>query len=428
MEPTAATNRPRRATRAEVARTVAGDGATVYILHNPDADSYLQIDERNFFLWEQMDGEHDLGAIAVAYMRQFGALPLDRLDALIGQLTANALLEGADPVPRRAPPAEPASRMARVEATAFQREFDWEGADAFFGGLHRRVGRVFFTRPALIVLGLVAAIGFAGFLFLHRVQDYRLFKVEDSYGAAVVVMAIATVIVTFLHESGHALTCKAYGRRIRKAGMMFYYGRPAFFVDVSDMWMAPRHARILVSLAGPAVNFLVASLLTIAAFWLDPSTAAEVLFVAAFVAYLHGLVNLNPLLELDGYYILVDWLQIPGLRTKSFAFVKDDLPAKIRGRDRFTRQDLPYVVYGALAAAFTVLTVVLVVYFWQRELRFVVSALATGEDPLSAVLVGGLAFIASTWLIVGLIARLLGWLGARRRGGDERVEGGDTAH
>ena len=91
-------------------------------------------------------------------------------------------------------------------------------------------------------------------------------------------------------------------------------------------------------------------------------------------------------------------------------------------------QDLPYVVYGALAAAFTVLTVVLVVYFWQRELRFVVSALATGEDPLSAVLVGGLAFIASTWLIVGLIARLLGWLGARRRGGDERVEGGDTAH
>ena len=424
MPDTEATYKPKRDARVEVARTEAGDGTAVYVLHNPDAGTYLQIDERNHFLWELMDGEHELGALAVAYMVEFGALPLDRLDQLIGQLKASALLEGAEPVPRQAPADGPASRMARVGDAALQRQFDWLGADGFFGGLHRRVGWVFFTRPALVVLALVAAAGFAAFVYLHRVRDYRLFKVDDSYGAAVVVMALATVVVTFLHESGHGLTCKAFGRRIHKAGMMFFYGRPAFFVDVSDMWMASRRGRVLVSLAGPAVNVLVGSVLAIVALWLAPSTAAQVLFVAAFVSYLHGLVNLNPLLELDGYYVLVDWLQISGLREKSFAFVKNDLAARIRGRDRFTRGDLPYAIYGVLAAAFTALTVVLAVYIWQVELRLMVSAVVTGEDVLATVLVGGLALLASTWLVIGLVARFLAWLGARRRGGDEPANGG----
>ena len=58
---------------------------------------------------------------------------------------------------------------------------------------------------------------------------------NDSFGLGIVVLVLASFVVIFWHESGHALTCKAFGRRIRKAGMMFYFGMPAFFVDVSDM-------------------------------------------------------------------------------------------------------------------------------------------------------------------------------------------------
>ena len=114
--------------------------------------------------------------------------------------------------------------------------------------------------------------------------------------------------------------------------MMFYYGMPAFFVDVSDMWMAPRVPRILVSLAGPIVNVIIGSTLVILVAVLPPSTGTQVLFQAAFVAYLGALLNLNPLLELDGYYVLMDWLEMPKLRQKSFAFVRKDLLAKIRAR------------------------------------------------------------------------------------------------
>jgi putative peptide zinc metalloprotease protein len=427
MQDNPATNKPKRAAQVQLARTQTADGKPAYVLHNPDAHTYLQIDEQNYFLWELMDGEHDLAALAIAYMRQYGALPLDRLSQLISHLEASSLLEGGAPVAEQASADQPESRMTRVAHSAFQRQFNWLGADRFFGAFYRSIGRLFFTRPALVVLALTTVIGFAGFLYLHWAEEYRLFKVNGSYGAAVVVMFLASIVVLFWHESGHALTCKAFGRRIRLAGMMFYYGRPAFFVDASDMWMAARSSRIWVSLAGPAVNVLVGSLLAILALLLPRSTATEVLFVAAFVSYLHGLVNLNPLLELDGYYVLIDWLQTGQLRMKSFAFVKNDLLAKIRARARFTHEEITYAIYGVLALAFTTLTVLLGVYVWLRELRMMVRYLAAGQDVLSMVLVGGLALVASTWLVVGLVARFLVWARARRQRMRASPEGGDAA-
>ena len=427
MQDQPATYKPKRAARVQVACTQTGEGKPAYVLHNPDAHRYLEIDEQNYFLWELMDGEHEVPALAIAYMREYGALPLDRLSELISELEASSLLEGAAPVPEQAPADEPASRMTRVAHTAFQREFNWQGADHFFGAFYRRIGWVFFTRPALVVLALIAVIGFAGFLYLHWAEDYRLFKVNNSYGVAIIVMVLASIVVVFWHESGHALTCKAFGRCIRKAGMMFYYGRPAFFVDVSDMWLAARSSRILVSLAGPAVNVLIGSMLALLAVLLPRSTATQVLFVAAFVSYLHGLVNLNPLLEMDGYYVLIDWLQTGQLRLKSFAFVRNDLLPKIRARAPFTHEEITYSIYGVLAAAFTALTVLVGVYVWQRELRLMVRYLAAGQDVLSTVLVGGLAFAASTWLVVGLVARFGVWLGARRQRPSATAEGGDAA-
>ena len=175
MQDNPATNKPKRAAQVQVARTQTADGKPAYVLHNPDAHTYLQIDEQNYFLWELMDGEHDLAALAIAYMRQYGALPLDRLSQLISHLEASSLLEGAAPVPEQAPADEPASRTTRVAHSAFQRQFNWQGADRFFGAFYRRFGRVFFTRPALVVLALIAVIGFAGFLYLQWAQDYRLF-------------------------------------------------------------------------------------------------------------------------------------------------------------------------------------------------------------------------------------------------------------
>ena len=50
-----------------------------------------------------------------------------------------------------------------------------------------------------------------------------------------------------------------------------------------------------------------------------------------FGAYLGAFINLNPLLELDGYFILIDWLEIPMLRQRSLDYWRTWWNAWLRG-------------------------------------------------------------------------------------------------
>ena len=426
MDDKSATHKPKRDARVQIAPTRTADGQPAFVLHHPGAHTYLQIDAQNYFLWQLMDGEHDLGGLAMAYFVEYHAFPFDRLSQLLAQLEANFLLEGTSPPVEPAEVGESKPRLVRLADTAFRREFNWARADEFFAGFYRRVGWVLFTRAALILFGLIAITGLASFVYLVWVwaENFRMFRVSNSYGVGIIVLLLANFIVLFWHESGHGLTCKLFGRRIRKAGMMFYYGMPAFFVDASDMWMAERRPRIVVSLAGPAVNVLIGSILAIIVLVLPPSTVRQVLFIAALVAYLSALLNLNPLLELDGYYVLIDVLQTGQLRQRSFDFIRKDLLSKVRNRGPFTRADKMYGVYGILATAFTALTVLFGIVIWKRELQTMVQHLAAGEDVLAVVLVAGLTIAAGTWLVVGLAARLAVWLGTARKQRRAVMEGG----
>ena len=424
---TDAADRPRQAPGVQAARSATAAGGVVYVLHSPAAGTYVQLDAPNYFLWELMDGEHDLGSLAMAYYERFGALPLDRLSALLGELRAAALLDGAEPDGGAAQ--APATRAERVAGSAFRREFAWSAADAFYTGLYDRLGRVLFAPPAYTAFAALAVAGLACFVYLFAATDYKVFSVDGSVGLALIALMLADFVLIFLHESGHALTCKRFGRRVRKAGLMFYFGRPAFFVDASDMWMAERWPRIWVSLAGPLVNLLFGGALSIIAVLLVPSVLSQVLFVAAFVAYLNGLLNLNPLLELDGYYVLLDWTRTRQLRRRSFAFVRQDLGRKLRSRERFTHEERMFAVYGVLAVGFTALTVVLAVLVLLREVRIIVQAVGSGDDVLAVVLVGALTVAAATWLVVGLFARVLVHARRRRaRGRTSLPEGGEGPH
>ena len=79
------------------------------------------------------------------------------------------------------------------------------------------------------------------------------------------------------------------------------------------------------------------------------------LYQFALLTYLTSFMNMNPLLKLDGYYILMDWLEIPRLREKSLAFVGQPLRAKVRKREAWTRDEKIFAVFGALSGVWTVI-------------------------------------------------------------------------
>jgi multidrug resistance efflux pump len=71
---------------------------------------------------------------------------------------------------------------------------------------------------------------------------------------------------------------------------------------------------------------------------------------------LKTLLNFNPLIKLDGYYLLSDYLEIPNLRRRSFRHV-GSLVEKLFGLESLEEEDLPrreraiFSIYGTLALA-----------------------------------------------------------------------------
>ncbi len=117
-------------------------------------------------------------------------------------------------------------------------------------------------------------------------------------------------------------------------GFLLYMGMPAAFVDTTDIWMEPRRPRIIVSWAGPHSGFFLGGLASLLILAVPGAFAQGVLYQFAFLTYLTSFMNLNPLLKMDGYYILMDWLEIPRLRERSMAFIGKPLRTKLRKRDR----------------------------------------------------------------------------------------------
>lgn len=408
--------KPRRIAGVEVACQPSSEGEPTYVLHSPVANTYLKLDARDYYLCEQMDGEHSVRDLAVAYFTQYGSFPFERLVRLLGQLKANRLLEekpldvfGSATTHLAARTI--AYRLQRFAETATQKEFSLNNVDGFFDALYRRVGWILFTRPAKIFCLVLTPIGLALFAWLVLTERYPLLSSGGSYGLGLVVLTLSNCVMIFIHECGHALAIKFYGRRVPKGGMLFYFGSLVFFVDATDAWMVPTRARIVISFAGPFSTILVGSLLSIVIAIIPSSPINPILFQAAFMGIFGSLMNLLPLLECDGYFILMDWIEIPRLRQKSLAFLKQVL-GKLFAHHRFNREEKILTVFGLVTATSTGFYIASAIYLWQSQVTAMLGELASGNDPVSAILAGALAIIVGAPLVLGLGIRAILLVGA----------------
>ena len=402
--------KPRRIAHVEVAHRTAR-GEEYYVLNNLEGDTYLRLDARDYSLWELMDGQHSIRDLAVAYFARYGAFPFERLIRLVEKLKANGFLEEKPLHVFGAIVGHLAARswiyrLKRFSETFAQKEFSLKNVDRFFEILYRWGGWIFFTRPVAVLCAILFLAGLILFGLELATGTYSLTKTGESYGLGLLTLTGLIYLVIVCHECGHALAVKHYRRKVLQAGMLIYYGRPAFFVDTTDIWMAPKRARLVASFAGPAATLLFASLCSVFIAIFDSALNA-VLFKVAFICYTLVLLNANPLLELDGYFLLMDWLEIPLLRKKSLDFVKQGLWEKLfRERGKFSREERIYAVFGLLAAACTGFFIFLGIYLWQTNIVTMIRKLGSEQDLLFTFLTIGLLILLGTPFVVGLILRI----------------------
>ncbi|TWU03605.1 site-2 protease family protein [Neorhodopirellula pilleata] len=185
-----------------------------------------------------------------------------------------------------------------------------------FDGLRRIL-----FRPALLIVSLVlvALVGaFTTAVMSTQWFDRRLLE-QLLAGEGVFYFAMAFVLLKSLHELGHALACRHFGGECHEVGVMLLVLVPCLYCDVSDAWkLESRFARIMISSAGMIVELICAALAAIVWMITEPSPIQSVAFSIMLVGSLGTvLINGNPLLRYDGYYILSDWVGIPNLAQQS---------------------------------------------------------------------------------------------------------------
>ena len=177
--------------------------------------------------------------------------------------------------------------------------------------------------------------------------------------------------VTTIHEFSHGLTCCHYGGKVHEVGFMLIYFSPAFYCDVSDSYMFPKRTnRMAVALAGGFSQLTVWGICTM--IWRITETDAYINKLALIVVVFSGLqtlVNFNPLIKLDGYYMLSDFLEVPNLRGKSLRSLWDWIAGN--GKSSWSnREKRAQLVYGAASAVFSISLLVYVyasLYTWATS-------------------------------------------------------------
>lgn len=173
-----------------------------------------------------------------------------------------------------------------------------------------------FSVPATVLWTIVVTIGI-GIVWTHA--DAFSMEVRRVFDQQLwIVLAVVWLVLKVFHECGHAVCAKRHGVRVGKMGIMFFLFAPLAYVDVTDAWsLVRRRDRVQIALAGVYVELAIGAVAALL-WWLLPigfakHLAAQVFLVAGPATLL---VNANPLLRLDGYYVLSDWLEIPNLRAQ----------------------------------------------------------------------------------------------------------------
>jgi multidrug efflux pump subunit AcrA (membrane-fusion protein) len=180
---------------------------------------------------------------------------------------------------------------------------------------------------------------------------------------AIIVLWLTGGVVILIHELGHAVTCKYFGGAVRELGFMLLYFQPAFYCNVSDAWTFPeRRSRLWVTAAGSWIQMVAASIAALVWFVSTPGTLLADVTLAVMImgGVTTLLTNMNPLLPLDGYFALIDWLAIPNLRRRALLHYRWWIKRHLLGLDlpepaASHRERRIFLTYGALAGTYVTL-------------------------------------------------------------------------
>ena len=325
-------------------------GGTIFIVKDPTSLRFFRLREPEFCLAQQLDGRTPLEVARRNVEERFAAaISRDALDRFVGKLRGLGLLDL---------PGARSDGPARIRGSLFYLRLKAFDPDRLFDRLVGKVGFLF--TPYFLVSSAGLILLALGICVLHWEELGR--DVSRLYRFQALLLAWFSILTaTAAHECAHGLTCKRFGGRVHEIGFLLLYLQPALYCNVSDAWLFPEKSRRLwVMFAGAYFDLCLWALATVVWRVTDPGTPPNYVALVVMVSSAaKKCFNLNPLLKLDGYYLLSDYLELPNLRQRALGHLRGRIrswwgEATEEPGETTQRERRVYLAYGILAAVYSI--------------------------------------------------------------------------
>jgi multidrug resistance efflux pump len=339
----------------------AEDGTPCLVVKDPQTGRFYRFREVEAFILGQLDGRASLTEIRGRVLGKYHSdLPAEALTTFLQRLGELGLLapEGGEQ-PASGPVQGKALRRRRNPLFIRLKVFD---PDHLLSYLAPRLG-FFFTRPFIFISALLI---FLAVLVVIGSWEDLLAQLSRLYQPkALLIIWVSLFFVIAAHEFAHGVTCKRFGGEVHEMGFLLLFFQPAFYCNVTDAWLfKERSQRLWVTFAGGYFELFLWALAVLLWRLADPDTWLSTACLAVMVSSgISTLFNLNPLIKLDGYYLLSDYLRIPNLRAKAFGYLASLIGMSSGSAEEVSpRERRVYLIYGTLAWGYSLLLLGVVGY------------------------------------------------------------------
>lgn len=297
-----------------------------WTLHDPVADRYYRLGETEYQILSRMHDNMSVDQLGSLLTASGSPVSSQEITALLGFLSVNGLMQ-------------PVYGKSHQRIREMHEKMDGMQRQRLLGiwlsmrfPLIRPERFLKRTWPLLCpllrpeILWILCALSVTGYcLLLLRLPQLTAVFHQSLSPHGLLKYGLAIVAVKILHELAHAYAAHWAGVPVRVMGVGLIVFLPRLYTDVTDSWrIGDRRKRMLIDGAGMAVELVLGGIASLVWATTGPGTLNAMCYYIVTVSALNTmLINGNPLLRFDGYYLLMDATGIDNLSTRANSRIKN---------------------------------------------------------------------------------------------------------
>jgi putative peptide zinc metalloprotease protein len=348
------------------------DGTPEYLLFDPVSDKYFRIGEVDFQIIRALDRNYELQTFLKQLEHRGPEYSAQRVMNTLRTLRSSGLFMPeygvGDKQLEQFKSAAAKAGFAKFMSTWLFFRLPPIKPDRFFTATADTVKTILNRR----IIWFMTIVSIIGYLMLCREWNriYTAF-IESLSFSGLVRYSIAVVIIKIIHEFSHAYTAKIQGVRVRSMGIAFIVFFPRLFTDITDSWRLRRQQRLRIDSAGIVAELIIGGIAALIWVNIPPGAASSIAYYIFTVSVINTvLVNGNPFIRYDGYYILSDIIGIDNLLQRATAYTRRLWRKKLFGLE--TANQFPethplfmfcFAICSFVYRIFLFTSIILIVYF-----------------------------------------------------------------